>query len=183
MDIVLRGRNVTLTDDVRALVERKAGRLDRYFERLRDVQVEINHEGTRSAEDRFAIEITANADGTLLRAEERGPTIRTALDQAVDVMQQKLVRYKDRLQQRPRAAQAASLAERTGAEAPAEELPSSIVRVKRLTVKPITPDEAIEQMEHLGHDFFVFINAADERVNVLYRRRDGNYGLLVPEEG
>jgi putative sigma-54 modulation protein len=186
MDIMLRGRNVTLTDDVRSVVDRKVGRLRRYFDRLRDVQVEINHEGTRSADDRFAVEITANADGTLLRAEERGPTIRAALDQVIDVMQQKLVRYKDRLQQKPRAAQppvVPATASEPVADERGEELPESIVRVKRLVVKPITPDEAIAQMELVGHDFFVFINAADERVNVLYRRRDGNYGLIVPEEG
>lgn len=180
MDIVLRGRNVMLTDDMRGIVERKVGRLRRYLDRLREIQVEINHEGTRSVDDRFSVELTADADGVVLRAEERGPTVRAALDQVVDVMKQKLTRYKDRVQQKPRASQ---LPASVATEAVSEGLPSSIVRVKRIITKPISPDEAIEQMELLGHDFFVFINAADERVNLLYRRRDGNYGLIIPEEG
>lgn len=183
MDISLRARNVALSDAIRDLVARKVGRLDRYFERVREVQVEIGQQDTRSADDRFAVEITANADGTLLRAEERGPTIRAALDQVVDVMHQKLVRYKDRLQAKPRTAAPPGAALTTEAPEKTAEAGARIVRVKRLAVKPIAPEEAIEQMELVGHDFFVFINAADERVNVLYRRRDGNYGLIVPEEG
>ncbi|MBI2322734.1 MAG: ribosome-associated translation inhibitor RaiA [Chloroflexi bacterium] len=176
MDIALRGRNVALSDAIRDLVARKVGRLARYFDRLREVQVAISQQDTRSADDRFAVEITANADGTLLRAEERGPTVRAALDRVVDVMHQKLVRYKDRLQAKPRAAPPPAVAPAEASFEEAAEAGARIVRVKRPAVKPISP-------ELVGHDFFVFINAADERVNVLYRRRDGNYGLIVPEEG
>jgi putative sigma-54 modulation protein len=178
VELVITSRNLEVNDSLRALVRPKIERLARYLEFVREGEVEIAHERTRTAGDRYVVQVTLHANGVIIRAEERAADIRSAVDAVTDKLQIQLTRYKERLQQR----KGDGLRGVQGSTAP-EATPESVVRVKRFTVKPMDVDEAVEQMELLGHDFFVFADASDGRINVLYRRADGQYGLLQPELG
>ena len=114
--------------------------------------------------------------GTILRAEERTNDMFASIDAVLDKMYRQIARYKGKRQDRWHAA-----AEELPIEEAIEEHVGEIVRVKRFEVRPMTAEEAIEQMELLGHLFYVFLNANDNAINVLYKRGDGNYGLLQPE--
>ena len=194
MQINIKGKNFVISDRIREYVEKKLGKLDRYLPDVSEARVEITQEKTKSAKDRNSVQITLRANGTFLRAEERSEAIYAAIDGSVDKIQRQIVRYKgkrvDRWQGHNKKGQQqiqqeeALLMPELGEEvlaAIAEEQERKIVRTKTFLVNPMTEDEAIEQMELLGHNFFVFYNANIGRMNVIYRRADQNYGLLDPE--
>ena len=181
MELTIKGKNVEITDRLGDYVEKKIGKLDRYLPSISEAWVELTTEGARAAEDRQVCQVTVRANGTILRAEVRSDDMFTSIDAVLDKMYRQIARYKGKRKNRWR-----------GAAIPIEPLPleeeedydeetSAIVRTKRFRMIPMGPDEAIEQMELLGHDFFVFYNADDGQVNVIYRRKDGDYGLLQPE--
>jgi putative sigma-54 modulation protein len=181
MELTIKGKNVEITDRLRDYVERKVGKLDRYLPNIGEAWVELSAEGTKAAQHRQVCQVTVRSNGTILRAEERSDDMFTSIDAVLDKMYRQIARYKGKRKNRWR-----------GAGAPAEPLPieleeepeeeiSTIVRTKSFPMTPMHAEEAVEQMELLGHDFFVFYNAEEGQVNVLYRRREGNYGLLQPE--
>lgn len=177
MEIQLTGRNLEITPHLQTYVNQKVKKLSRYLPTLDVVRVDLAIEKTRSNSDRQVAQLTLRTGGTMLRAEERAADMLVAIDTAVDKMRRQIRRYKTRRQDRW---------QRTGEEETEEGVPEEategeIVRVKRFEVVPMTPTEAIEQMELLGHQFFVFLNADEGSINVLYRRNDGNYGLIMPE--
>jgi putative sigma-54 modulation protein len=193
MKLYIKGRNnVKITDELQAHIERKVNKLDRYIDNVQEAQVELAQEPTKSASDQFVIQLTMVRNGTFLRSEERGEDFYTALDAVLEKMQQQITKFKDRRHSRHKGAPSASAPagvptldqqlvptdEAEAADAEAEE--PDVVRVKRFAMKPMFRDEAIEQMELLGHNFFVFRNADTEEVNVIYRRLDGKYGLIEP---
>jgi ribosome-associated translation inhibitor RaiA len=152
------------------------------------VTVEIMEEQRRSEGTVHRAQVTLTADhGVVLRAEERATDLYAAIDLVHDTLQRQIQRYKDKHWRRGRPRRVAgeamlnapeSYSEVAGEE---EEQVPRIVRTKEFEVKPMFSDEAVEQMELLGHDFFVFRDAETNKINVLYRRQDGNYGLIVPE--
>jgi putative sigma-54 modulation protein len=123
-------------------------------------------------------QLTVHSKGVLLRAEERSADIFTSVDMVIDKMQRQIDRYKSKRRNRYRSAPV-EVAPPAFEEEETED--SRIVRTKRFRVTPMDPEEAIEQMELLGHSFFVFYDVEEGRINVVYSRRDGNYGLLQPE--
>ncbi|MCL4533784.1 MAG: ribosome-associated translation inhibitor RaiA [Bacteroidetes bacterium] len=183
MDLIIRGKNVELNDTAREYIDRKIGKLAKYLDTmLVDATVEVSVESTRDIDQRHVAQVTLTANGTILRAEERGPDLRTAVDAVADVMQRQVVRFKERVYGKGQGGRAAA-AQPVSPEletALLEDRPR-IVRTKQFAVKPMPPEEAAEQMELLGHDFYVFLNEDSCQVNVVYRRRDGNYGLIEPE--
>lgn len=180
MELIIKGKNVELTDRLRDYVEQKVGKLDRYLPTISEARIELSTEGTRAAEDRQVCQLTVRSNGTILRAEERSDDIFSSIDTVLDKMYRQIARYKGKRQNRWRSAPSMPEPLPIEVEEDVEEL-SDIVRVKRFAMTPMHTEEAIEQMELLGHDFFVFYDADEGRVNVLYRRKDGNYGLLQPE--
>jgi len=125
--------------------------------------------------------VTVDSSGILLRGEGRGEDLFTAIDRVAEVMERQIEHYKGKLYEKGRGS---SLARSGFSEEVAGEQPlGKVVKVKRFAVKPMSVDEAIGQMELLGHDFFLFFNADNEELNLLYRRKDGNYGLIEPELG
>ena len=185
MLISVKGKNVEVTDALRRYAERKIDRLAKYLSGLKEAQV------TASVErGRHCVEVWLEGDHIRLRGEERGDDMYASIDQVVEKLEQRVKRFKGRIYARktdagPREKEA--LKEALFAEAEAagepftpEELPT-IVRTKRFPIKPMMPDEAALEMELLHHDFYVFLNAESEQVNVVYRRKDGNYGLIEPE--
>ncbi len=191
MDLVIKGKNLELNDTAREYINRKIGKLGKYLDTMvLDGTVEIGIESTRNQGQRHVAQVTLFANGSILRAEERGPDLRAAVDSVADVMQRQVVRFKERVYQKGkiRASHSANTEQElasTETLAPEEmeivDGVPTIVRTKRFAIKPMLPEEAAEQMELLGHDFFVFLNDNSDQVNVLYRRRDGNYGLIEPE--
>ena len=178
-------RNLELSERLEEVTERKVGKLDRYIQGIQSIRVDFGYDkGARSAADRYVAEITVYGKRFMLRAEERADDIFTALDAALDKMQRQIERYKGKHYRgrgdRTSVAEAAMAAMQEGEE---EEQPV-IVRRKRFLLTPMDELEAIEQMRLLGHDnFFVFYNANTNTINVIYRRRDGTYGLIEPELG
>jgi putative sigma-54 modulation protein len=186
MQLIVQSKNIQVTDRLHEYVEDKVNRLDRYLSAITDARMELSTEKTRSSEDRQVAQLTVRSKGMMLRAEERSGDIFTSVDMVMDKMKRQIDRYKRkrrgvlrRAQQEE--AQASLLSEPDVDEELEEEEEGDIVRVKRFSVAPMDPEEAVEQMELLGHDFFVFFNADDGQMNVVYRRRDGDYGLIQPE--
>jgi putative sigma-54 modulation protein len=177
MDVKIQGRNLEITPRLREYVEHKAGRLDRYLGTINEVRVDLAVENTRSAEDRQVAQFTVYSKRAILRAEERSGDIFASIDAVLDKLHRQIERYKGKRQQRLRGGETgldvATMEEEEATRA-------EIVRVKRFEVWPMNEAEAIEQMELLGHDFFIFYNAEEAALNVVYRRKDGNYGLLQP---
>ncbi len=189
MEMQLRTKNYRMTPNLRAYVEKKVPRLERYLEDITETKVEIRGTSTRSQGPQIVAQLTVTlGNGVILRAEERSGDPYTSMDAVLDTMERQVARFKDRhfhRGARRRAGQPASLSElplaaTPGPARPAEEPEPAIVKVKQFLVKPMFSDEAISQMELLGHDFFVFQNAETERLNVVYRRKDGQYGLIEP---
>jgi len=187
MEIVVRGRNVSVSERVEEYVEKKIGKLERYLPIIDEARMELSQEETRSAQHRMIAQLTVRSRGKVLRAEERDQDLFAAIDLVAEKMQRQITRFKDRLYSRgPRGSETVRVPEAVEPvaemEAVAEAEPvGSIVRTKAFATTPMNPEEAIEQMELLGHDFFVFFNSEVDGINVLYRRRTGDYGLLQPE--
>jgi putative sigma-54 modulation protein len=178
MRVTFSGKSVELTDREREYAEKKLQRLARYFKTAREAHL------VRSVQRNFQIvEAQLDLDGMLLRAEERTPDFFTSIDAVVEKLEQQVKRLKGKLRSHKGRADAPTVASALAElpdeeEAAATENQPAIVRRKRLTIRPMTLDEATLQMELLNHDFFAFLNAETDRMNVLYRRREGNYGLL-----
>jgi putative sigma-54 modulation protein len=193
MNLKIRAHNTKVFDELREHAEKKLGRLERYLPRVDDVVVEVEHEETRSAAHRYAVQITVHSAGSILRSEERGSDPRAALEAAADVLSRQAQRHKRRLYGRhrvPGAKEAAAEPEPVGAEVEPsgdeeyeDYLLGKIVRVKQFEAKPMAQEEALAQMDLLGHDFFLFLDAATNDYALLYKRRDGDYGLLTPRRG
>lgn len=181
--IEITGRNMDVTDRLNEYVTKKVSKLDRYLNNIDEARVDLAYvKSARSAADRQVAQITLRGKGFILRSEERADDIFAALDTALDKMQRRIERYKGK-KFRGRG-DGRSAAEVTPEPAPTEEEAESpiIARRKRFAITPMDEYEAIEQMTLLGHEsFFVFYNINTEAINVLYRRRDGTYGLIEPE--
>ncbi len=184
MKLTIQAHNVELTDWLEQYVNKKIGKLDRFLPDVGEAFVELREEKTRSAADRAVAQVTLRSPRTILRAEERSGDMFASIDAVSDKLERRIERYKGKYARNSKraVAQAHSVAETVAAPEAAEEAaPPRIVRVKSFEMQPMDPEEAIEQMELLGHDFFVFFNSVTGAVNVVYRRRDEDFGLLQPE--
>jgi putative sigma-54 modulation protein len=181
MELSIKGKNVEVTDRLSDYVEQKIGKLDRYLPTISEVWVELSTEGARAAQDRQVCQVTVRANGAILRAEERSDDMFTSIDAVLDKMYRQIARYKGKRKNRWRGAAATVEPLPLEVEETFDEETYNIVRTKRFPMAPMNPDEAVDQMELLGHDFFIFYNADEGQVNVIYRRKDGDYGLLQPE--
>ena len=179
------GRDFEVTDRIKDYVTKKVNKLDRHLSMIDETRIELAHvKSARSSLDRYVAQLTVRGKGFILRSEERADDIRTALDTALEKLDRQVTRYKGkRFNNRGDGKSAAEVVEADAdfiAELENEE-PPVIVRRKQFDLIPMAEEEAIEQMKLLGHDnFFVFYNAKTGAVNVLYRRRDGTYGLIEP---
>jgi putative sigma-54 modulation protein len=188
MKVMVHGRNVDVTDYVKEYVTKKVGKLERYLPQIGEVRAELTQNMTRSADDRFTSQITIWTNGQILRAEESTSDIFASIDATVDKMSSQIRRFKGRrYDNRRRASHVVTREAEVAAVAATEEMSEAeeeavrIIRRKEFMIQPMDEDEAVEQMELLGHDFFVFFNPQAKAVNVIYKRRDGNYGLLQPQ--
>lgn len=177
------GRNMDVSDKVHDYISSKAEKLDRYLKEIEETRVELSHaKNARSASDRQVAQITVRGRRLLLRSEERSDDILSAFDTALDKMQRQIERYKGKRQRgRGDGRTAAEVVPNIDVSDDEEEM-MVIARRKHFAIYPMMEEEALEQMQLLGHDnFFIFYNGETNAVNVLYRRRDGSYGLIEPE--
>lgn len=182
MQLIVKGKNTEVPEAVRRYAERKIGRLSRYLNNATEAVVELSQENTRGSNQRQVVQVTITATNAVLRGEERAADLFTAIDAAANTMKRQAERYKSKLyhlHQRRRAAPAPGPEEVSLPSEPSP--PDRVVRMKRFAIKPMTTEEAREQMELLGHDFFFFRSAETGQYNVIYRRHDGDYGLIEPE--
>ncbi len=182
----IQGRNISLTDGVRKHVEQRAGKLDHYLPVIEEAFIELtHHKSARNANDRNVAQITVRGKGIILRTEERSDEVLTAFDTALDKLHRQIDRYKGKhYHGRGDGQSADKVAEEPDLLDETDKLPPVIARHKQFRVLPMNELEAVEQMNLLGHDnFFVFYNAETSKINVLYRRRDGSYGLIEAEIG
>lgn len=180
-------RNMRLTDSTRDYVEKKAAKLERYLQEIDEIRVELSHLKTaRNANDRQVAQLTVRGKGFILRTEERADDLHAAFDTALDKMQRQIDRYKGKhYRGRGDGRSAAEVVEED--ELPVDEtgeLLPLIARRKKFPILPMNEEEALEQMRLVGHDnFFIFFNAEQNAIQVLYRRRNGTYGLIEPVLG
>ncbi len=184
--VTIHARDLNMTPRLREYVEKKVGKLEHYLPTISEARVDLTEaKAARSAADRQVAQLTVHTRGQVLRAEERKDDIFAAIDAVLDKMQRQIERYKGKhARGRGDGAGADTVAEPMDdmlAEADTSER-ATVVRRKRFALTPMNEAEALEQMQLLSHDtFFVFYNADSNRVNVLYRRHGGDFGLIDPE--
>ncbi len=180
MELQITGTNTELTPAVCRYVERKLGKLNRHLPNILESKVEISEEKTKSPQQHFLVRVTVASSGTRLHGEERGEDLFTAIDKVAANMTRQLEHYKGKRHEKGRGN---SFARNEFSEEVEMIKAPKVVKVKRFVIKPMAVSEAADQMELLGHDFFLFLNDDTEGLNLLYRRKDGNYGLIEPELG
>ncbi|RPJ60704.1 MAG: ribosome-associated translation inhibitor RaiA, partial [Dehalococcoidia bacterium] len=169
MELKVTGKNIELTPDLNLYIQQKLSKLNRHLANIIEAKVEIAAEKTRSPQQRFIAQVTVNSSGTLLRAEERGDDLFKAIDGVASVMERQVERYKGKRYNKKGNISVA----RTGTVlSEIEENVGKVVKVKQFAVRMMTVDEAGEQMELLGHDFFLFLNNDGGKLNLIYRRKD-----------
>ena len=183
MRTIVKGKNLEVPDHVRQYARRKFARLERLLDDRSDALVELSNEQHRSAIDAHIAEVTLVIDGRTLRSHATGASYQAALDVVVDKVERQAVDYKEkpRLRGRPIEEKAILRQIADGTAEPDRETP--IVKTKRFAIEPMFEEDALATMEELGHSFFVFVNAENERLAILYRRRDGAIGMIEPIVG
>lgn len=206
MELQVRSNGTKVTDGMREFIDRRMSKLDRLADKIVDAQLELRTETPRTGPELTTAQLTLHTGKHILRAEERADDPAKAIDAAIDKLIVQVRKFNDKRQSRRRRAGEHPMAEMVtlddldplefgdapldGSAARAadpddydegEDEAELALRVKRFSIKPMVVDEAVDQMELLGHDFFLFHNADEDQMNVVYKRRDGAYGLLAPD--
>ncbi|MBI5964493.1 MAG: ribosome-associated translation inhibitor RaiA [Chloroflexi bacterium] len=178
-------RNIRLTEKIEEYVNKKAGNFDHYLPAIDVARVELTHyKAARNATDRNVVQLTVYGKGFTLRTEERADEALAAFDHALDNMQSQIERYKGKHYHGRGDGRSAAEAAEPIFDDETGELSPLVARKKKFVLYPMDEEEAVIQMRNLGHDnFFIFYNAQTSKINVLYRRRNGSYGLIEPELG
>lgn len=192
MEMQIQARNHRLSDSSRDYLTRKLERIEGRVNLPVDAHVVVSEEKTRSQQDRIVVEVTLRCNGTLLRGQRRAPSVRAAVDALADTLDRRVAHFKSRAYRSEAAHRHGNVTsiremEDPGAPEPDDNEPEEmelgrVVRSKHFPMKPMSVEEAVVQMELLDHAFYLFHNAATGAHNVLYRRNDGDYGLIEPEE-
>ncbi len=184
LHVIVQGKHIAVTPALREYAEEKLGRITRYFDHVQEAQVVLSVERRGNLGKAQVVEVSVRGDGVVLRGEEASPDMYASIDLVAEKLKKQIERYRSKFIDRWRheesrkkteALARARRALRAGPQEP------QIVRVKRFAMKPMTAEDAALHMELLGHSFFAFRNASTMEVNVVYRRIDGNYGVIEPE--
>lgn len=180
MRFIITGRNIVVTDALREAVEEKLGKLDKFFASETEVHVTLGVQ-----KERQKIEVTIPVKGHIIRSEQESDNMYVSIDLVEEVIERQLKKYKNKIIDRKQ--NAVDFAEEFIDEYEEEEAAGGgeddieIIRTKHFGIKPMYPEDACVQMELLGHNFYVFLNAETEEVNVVYKRKGNTYGLIEPE--
>ena len=194
MELLIKARNLEINERTRTYIQKRFTPLGRRLRGIGETKVEMRREPTHSPQERVIVQVTVNVNGTLLRAEERGASVTAVVDAVAKALDRQVLKYKGRHYRsstRKRRGQIRSIRSQespVGATAEEEEEPKAtvlstgkVVRVKQFPIQAMPVEEAALQMDLLGHHFFLFLNGATQQYNVLYRRNDGDYGILEPK--
>lgn len=193
MDIKIYAKNLDLNTESEEYIHKRFSRLERHLKSVSDAKLEISRTAARSQPNRITAQLTLKTGGATLRGQEAGQNLFAAIDAVTDVMDRQIKRYKGKVYRSSKAKKAARNQDAVvEAQLPApdedtedddESLTSfgKVVRTKRFPMKPMTVDDAVSEMELLSHDFFLFRNTDSNEYNVVYRRHDGDYGIIEPE--
>ena len=181
MRLQVKGKNLEVSDSLHRYAEEKLSKLERHLNDATRLELELQVERNPSISDKQVAEATVWTKGPILRARETSDDMRASIDLLAEKLERQVKRYREKRQRRQIARHGAHHQHEGDVRpvVPDEDEPV-IVKTKQFAVKPMTPEEAVLQLELIGHDFFVFRNVESEDVNVVYRRRDGNYGLIEP---
>ncbi len=188
LHVIVQGKHLDVTPALREYAEEKVGKISRYFDQVQEAQVVLSVERRDGMGKAQVVEVTVWGDGLVLRGEEASQDMYASIDLVFDKLRKQIEKYRSKLIERRRISESRRkdrLAEAIRAEQRRPDIDpeaeTAIVRTKRFAMKPMTADDAVMQLELLGHDFFVFRNSETMEVNVVYRRDDGKYGLIEPE--
>lgn len=182
MDLVVTGRNIEVSEALLEYADRKIGRLINHLQTITEAKLELSRARSKMEGPLHVVQVTIDSNGTILRVEKRAADFYAAIDAAADVLDRQIQRYKGRFYRKRK--EATPVEEQAEVEEEVEEEPlGEVVKIKRFPVKPMSTEEAIEQMELLGHNFFLFFDEVSQKYCVVYRRNDGDYGLIEPELG
>jgi len=177
MKVNILGKNIEVTEGLRNAIEKKLSRLDKFFDNEQEAFVTLSVQKARKI-----IEVTIRFNGVLLRSEEANSDMYAAIDIVSDKLERQIVKHKSRLERKYHSNVPLKYQNIPIYEYSADEVKEpKIVKTKKFAIKPMSSEEAVLQMDLLGHDFFVYSNADTGDVNVVYKRKDGNYGLIEPE--
>ncbi len=177
MQLHVKGKNLEVGDGIRRYGEQKLAKLERILDDGAQVELELAEERNPSIAANHVAEATVRTRRHVVRARESSPDMKASIDQLVDKLERQLKRAREKTRQRRQPRTDARLPE---AEPAVEADEPLVVRTKQFPLKPMSPEEAMLQLELVGHDFFVFRSADSGEVNVIYRRHAGNYGLIEP---
>ncbi|MFA5866543.1 MAG: ribosome-associated translation inhibitor RaiA [Actinomycetota bacterium] len=187
MRVIIKGRNVDLTPALKSYVEEKIGKIGRYFDKGTKIEVELSVEKNPSIADNQTVEVTVFANhSSVIRAKQSSPDMYASVDTIIDKLGKRLKKYKEKLDSQHSKHHKETIRNNGFVETFAEEEfefesdGPEIVKTKQFTIKPMSLEEAAMEMELLGHNFFFFRNSETEVPNVIYKRRDGNLGLIEP---
>ena len=178
MKIIFKGKHIEVTDAMRNYIEKRLNKIERHFDHILEVIVTLSVEKNRQI-----VEATLQASRALIRAEEKTDDMYTSIDKVADKLERQIQKYKEKYFQKPHpgSERKGLINEGVNVEDSESDKIAKIVRTKRFAIKPMSVEEAAMQMDLLGHNFFVFANDNTNKVNVLYKRKDGNFGLIEPE--
>ncbi len=178
MNINVRGKNIEATPALVDYANKKLGKLDKLFDKTADAQVVLS-----VIREDHIVEVTVNLNGFIMRGEESTGDMYASIDMVVDKLERQFHKFKTRMNKSLRERGPRKISEKHAAQEAEQRVESEpmVVKTKRFPLKPMSVEEAILQMDLLGHNFFVFSNSENEVINVIYRRKDGNYGLIEPE--
>lgn len=183
MRTIVKGKNVELPERVRTFAERKLGRLERLLEADTPLVLELSNEKHRSATDAHIADVTLAVHGRTMRSQATGATYQAAIDAVVDKVERQAVDVRKKPLLRHRPAEEKTLLRRIADGTADTARERRIVKTKRFAITPMFEEDAAAEMDELGHDFFVFVNAETERIAILYLRGDGDLGLIEPIVG
>ncbi|HWR08781.1 ribosome hibernation-promoting factor, HPF/YfiA family [Sporomusa sp.] len=179
MAITVRGKNIEITTALKDYVAKRVGKVTKYFDGASMGEITAILTVNKG---RHIVEVTVPINGILLRGEESTADMYTSIDLVIEKLEKQIEKYKTKLSRKLKSGSfKTDLIPAAAPAQPASEDEFSIVKTKRFAVKPMDADEAVMQMNLINHDFFVFMNSDTEEVNVVYRRKDGQYGLIEPE--
>jgi putative sigma-54 modulation protein len=177
---IVKGKNIEVPDRVRAYAERKLQRLERILDDRTDALVELSIEQHRSAADSHIVEVTLVIDGRTLRTHAAAVNHQAGVDEVVDKLERRAVDHREKPRIRARPEQEKQILRRIADGTANADREHQIVKTKRFAIEPMFEEDAAAEMAELGHQFFVFVNAENERINILYRRKDGDLGMIEP---
>ena len=183
MRTIVKGKNYEVPERVREYAERKLGRLERLLDDRSDATVELSVEQHRSIQDSHIVDVTLVIHGQTLRSSAAAPTHQAGIDDVLDKIERRAVTFREtsRVRKSSETVRGGGRDEQEDIDRSGEDEPGGrVVKVKRFAIEPMFEEDAVARMEELGHAFFVFVNAENERVSILYRRREGDFGLIEP---